>query len=109
MKRVLMGLAATASLVGVGAQPVADKLAGPDSVYTEMLARIMARWPSTRREAVEPVGVHVACMATANAERYVGILRRARVKAPLSVVEAVLDDVGHYKELSPAARSASGC
>ena len=101
MKRAVVGIAATAALVGVSAQPLTNKLDGPDSVYTEMLAQIMTRWPSTRRDADEPTGVHLACMATANAERYVGILRRTKVKAAMKVVEGVLDDVAHYKELFP--------
>ena len=68
---------------------------GPDSAYTDRLLRIMKRWPSIRRAADASAAVQLACMATAGAEKYIGIVRRTRIDAAISAVEAVLDDVAH--------------
>jgi hypothetical protein len=98
MRRVLIGCIAAASL---GAGPSTERLDGSESAYTERLARILMRWPPSRNDADSSAPVQLTCIATADAESYVGILRRAMVRAPIGVVESVLDDVAHYKDLLP--------
>jgi hypothetical protein len=101
MKRFLGALALASAWLAVDAQPLVAKPEQPDSAYTEKLARILKRWPSARRDVGATDGVELACIATADADAYVGTLRRARIKAPIASVEDVIDDVAHYKELFP--------
>jgi hypothetical protein len=45
--------------------------------------------------------VGLTCVATPGDRKYVGIVQRMEIAAPLADVEAVLADVGHYKDLFP--------
>jgi hypothetical protein len=45
--------------------------------------------------------VELTCLATSGQQHYVGMLQRMTIHAPLSVVENLLDDVSHYKDLFP--------
>jgi len=100
MKLILSALLAASSL-GATAEPVAEKFDGPDSVYSGRLVQVLQRWPGKHLDAPGPGPVELTCIATAEQEKYVGMLQRATIRAPLSAVEAVLDDVAHYKDLFP--------
>ena len=100
MKSILSALIAASSL-GVAAQPVAETLEGTDSVYSAKLVQVLQHWPGRHVRKPEAGPVELTCIATAEHEKYVGMLQRATIRAPISAVEAVLDDVAHYKDLFP--------
>ena len=85
------------------AQAIDDALPGTDSPYTARLARLASRWPAGRPEGEIASPVDLTCLATTDADSYVGTLRRALVQAPVEAVAAVLDDIAHYRELMPGA------
>jgi hypothetical protein len=100
MKFLLIWLLAAGSL-GASAQPVTEKLDGPDSVYTGWLVQVLKRWSPKRFDTESAGPLKLICIATANEEKYVGMLQRTTIRAGISVVENVLDDVAHYKDLFP--------
>jgi len=100
MKFILSVLLAASGL-GTCAQPVAERLDGPDSAYSGKLVQVLRRWPAGRLDTPGAGPVDLTCIATAEQEKYVGMLQRATIRAPISSVEAVLDDVAHYKDLFP--------
>jgi hypothetical protein len=93
-------LVAFVSLAGAQ-QPAMGRLEGIDSAYTEYLTQVLEHWAPAHAEAPEAGPVAITCLATANADGYVGMLQLAKIHAPLSVVEGVLDDVDHFKDLFP--------
>ena len=95
---LLVGLFAGGS---VQSSADADPVEGTYSVYTEYLTQVLERWPSPRGDTPAGDDVSIACLATAGADKYVGMLQRATIRAPLSLVESVLDDVDHFKDLFP--------
>jgi hypothetical protein len=99
-KLILSALIAASSL-GVAAQPVAEMLDGTDSVYSGKLVQVLQRWPGRHVHAPGGGPVELTCLATAEQEKYVGMLQRTTIRAPISAVEAVLDDVAHYQDLFP--------
>jgi hypothetical protein len=78
---------------------------GIDSVYTEHLTQVLKRWAPLRADvtpaAREAGSVAITCVATIGSERYVGMIQRQRIQAALTMVEEVLDDIDHYKDLFP--------
>jgi hypothetical protein len=100
MKIVLLGVLAGCSLAAT-AQPFAEKLDGPESAYTDKLLHVLQHWPVKRFANKGPGPLEFKCIATVDQEKYVGMLQRSTIRAPISVVEGVLDDVAHYKDLFP--------
>jgi hypothetical protein len=100
MKILLVWFLAAGSL-GVSAQPVIEKLEGPDSVYTGKLVQILKRWTPKHFDAESVGTVELTCIATANEERYIGMVQRTTIRAGILAVESVLDDVAHYQDLFP--------
>jgi hypothetical protein len=92
-------LLSTVSLA-VSAQPLAENLDGHDSIYARWLVQVLKRWPS-KSLYTESAPVNLTCIATANDEKYVGMLQRTTIHAGISAVQNVLDDVAHYKDLFP--------
>jgi hypothetical protein len=91
--------------VAWGQPLVANGPEGIDSVYTGYLTQVLKRWVPFRVDAgAEPhdaAPVAITCIATVNADRYVGMIQRERIHAGMPVVENVLDDIDHYKDLFP--------
>ena len=98
-----LGVSMAIGSVRVDAQPITEALVGPDSPYTARLARIASGWPAARVEGEIVAPVELACLGTADVDAYVGTLRRARIRAPVEAVEAVLDDIARYREWVPGA------
>ena len=86
---------------GARGQSAGERLDGSDSFYAQSLDRILKAWPSRPFFTDAMRGVELTCIATADVENYVGILRRTAIHAPISAVEDVLDDLEHYKNLFP--------
>jgi hypothetical protein len=100
MRTLLIALLVAAAQPA-GAFAVNDTLDGQDSVYTAWLAEVLRSWPASRFEVDDTRKVHLRCIATPGDENYVGIAQHMTIDAPLAAVEAVLDDVAHYKDLFP--------
>jgi hypothetical protein len=100
MKFLLVWFLAVGSL-GVSGQPVIEKIEGPDSVYTSKLVQVLKRWSPKHFDAESVGTVELTCIATANEEKYVGMVQRTTIRAGILAVESVLDDVAHYKDLFP--------
>ena len=83
------------------AQPAMGRLEGIESAYTEYLAQVLEHWAWAHAEAPEAGPVAITCLATAHADGYIGMRQVANIHAPLSVVESVLDDIDHFKDLFP--------
>jgi hypothetical protein len=85
--------------------PIGGKLPGPQSPYTDALARLLAHWPPRDIDYSlgerDPNPVHVRCIETPGEKYYIGLDQFMFVEAPLSRVETTLDDVAHYKDLFP--------
>ncbi len=87
----------------------ADLLDGVDSAYSAYLRRIAEHWVPTgsagnaagANAAPEGGALALSCVSTPGADRYVGMVQRQRINAPLAAVESVLDDVDHFKDLFP--------
>ena len=96
----------TPSLAAVSApylHSIYEKLDGPQSVYTPYIlglirGSISQEWnlALNRENAVE-----LQCIETPNNPFYIGLKQNLIIYSSLSAVEAVLDDVGHYKDLFP--------
>lgn len=84
--------------------PIDAKLDGPITIYTDYLIDAAQTWPNRRAEFVapkdgNPVGLH--CIETPGHPDVIGVRQTMVVNAPLSQVEAVLDDINHYQDLFP--------
>ena len=99
----LLASLALAGCSALHAQTVDDALPGPDSPYTARLARLASNWlvAGSAGEILPPV--ELTCLETANVDAYVGTLRRVVIQAPIETVEAVLNDIAHYREWMPGA------
>jgi len=100
MKPLLFLLLAVCS-VGTSAHPGDEQLDGPQSVYTEWLAKVLKSWPVKRSVLDSATPLELTCIGTPNEEKYIGMLQHTTISAHLSAVEKVLDDVAHYKDLFP--------
>jgi len=90
--------------------PLAESLEGPKSAYTPILLELAKNWAKsgTPREfgpaLYNSLGgnpLKMVCVATSGNSFYIGLKQFMRVQAPLEKVEAVLDDIAHYKDLFP--------
>jgi hypothetical protein len=95
-----IALLAAGSLWAI-AEPAVEKFDGPESLYANKLAQVLKRWPEVSARAHGTVPVELTCVATAEQDNYVGMLQRTTIHADISVVERILDDVAHYKDLFP--------
>jgi hypothetical protein len=84
---------------------VANGPDGIDSLYSDYLSQVLKRWVPFRASAAaeqrESASVTMSCIATVHADRYVGMIQRETIHAPMHAVESVLDDIDHYKDLFP--------
>ncbi len=76
---------------------------GVENVYAHHLTRLLQHWAPAPDEALDldPGPVAITCLGTAGDRRYVGMVERADIGAPLATVAAVLDDLDHFKDLFP--------
>jgi hypothetical protein len=84
-----------------GAIPVVDTPDGEASFYGGWLSDVLRSWPAARVDVDEARAIELRCIETPGDQGYVGIAQHMTIDAPLPVVEAVLDDVAHYKDLFP--------
>ena len=108
MMPVVIGMiVAIAAPLATGAQVAGDPPAGADSRYTDALTDLLRHWKakagadSASVESSHAEPIELDCIGTPHDEDYVGIVRRTTIRASLRTVEAVLDDVAHFKELFP--------
>jgi hypothetical protein len=105
MRRPIAALLFTVAAAASAQGSASDGLEGIDSVYTEYLTQVLKRWAPARTDvglATRAAGsVAITCVATLGSERYVGMIHRQRIEAKLEMVEEVLDDIDHYKDLFP--------
>ena len=98
---LLFAIAAAASTQS----SASDGPQGIDSVYSEYLTQVLQHWAPAMIDvglAAHTAGsVAMTCVETPGSERYVGMIHRQRIEARLDMVEEVLDDIGHYKDLFP--------
>lgn len=99
-RRFLVVLFATIGLEA-SAQPLVGKGAGLETGYADWLSRVLQHWSAVPFAGESASPVSLTCIATANDDRYVGMLQRATIRADILVVERILDDVAHYKDLFP--------
>jgi len=101
----VVALLCAAASVASAQRSASDGPEGIDSVYTEYLTQVLKRWVPLRADMApssrEAGSVAMMCVATIGAERYVGMIQRQRIHATLSIVEDVLDEIDHYKDLFP--------
>jgi hypothetical protein len=97
---LLISLLAAGSLEAA-AQPLPGKVDGLDSMYADWLSHVLQRWSPKRFDGESALPLALTCIATASEEKYVGMLQRTTIRAGISVVENILDDVAHYKDLFP--------
>lgn len=84
--------------------PIDQTLDGPQSDYTAQLINLLKTWPAGRsfcHAKSEPEEVQTLGIPTSGRPYYVGFQKCMIVHAPLEAVEAVKDDVEHYKDLFP--------
>jgi hypothetical protein len=81
-----------------------EKLDGPQSEYTSQLLNLVKTWPVAREfchAKTEPEEVQTMGITTPERPYYVGFQKCMIIHAPIEAVEAVKDDVEHYKDLFP--------
>jgi hypothetical protein len=100
MRLLLIGLLAAGSLEAI-AQPLPESVDGLDSVYAGWLSHVLQHWSPRRFGSESAQPLTLTCIATANEDKYVGMLQRTTIRAGISVVEDILDDVAHYRDLFP--------
>jgi hypothetical protein len=100
MKLLLMVLLAAGSLEAT-AQPLPENFDGLDSVYAGWLSHVLQHWSPKEFGSESARPLTLTCIATANEDKYVGMLQRTTIRAGISVVEEILDDVAHYRDLFP--------
>ena len=100
MKILLIWLLAACTSEAI-AQPLAEKVDGLDSMYTGWLSHVLRYWSPKGFESESTRSLTLTCIATANEDKYVGMLQRMTIRAGISVVENILDDVAHYRDLFP--------
>ena len=103
--RLKAGLLSLSLATGVvAAQPRPEESARPEGAggaHATYLEGVLAAWPPAVDGPAAAGAVRLGCLATAGNERYVGMRQAVDIRAPLAVVVAVLDDIGHYKDLFP--------
>ena len=99
--RSLLRVALAAGAFYASAPALADDPANVDSTYAIWLSRLSQRWSPPTPNPESDRTVALTCIGTADHDRYVGILQRATIHAGIAAVEAVLDDIKHYKDLFP--------
>ena len=99
-----LAFAALLCVVSAAAEPqpvVADGPEGIDSGYSDYLSQVLKHWSPAQSAASETLRVTMTCVATANADRYVGMIQQQTIDAPIAAVTEVLDDIDHYQDLFP--------
>ena len=82
--------------------PIQQHLEGPSSEYTDRLIRWAQKWPPRGLILEAQRGdspVLLECLETLGKLDYIGIQQQMTIRAPLSRVEAILDDIDHYQDL----------
>jgi hypothetical protein len=78
-----------------------EALEGHDSPYSNWVAHVLKHWPASRPQPSESASLKMTCISTPSDDGYVGMLQQMIINAPLAVVEDVLDDIPHYKDIFP--------
>jgi hypothetical protein len=108
--RALVAAAAVAAAAGVRADgPVHaldEDLGGPPSRYAGALLSAAQRRELPVAPDAGPAPVALRCVATPGDGKYVGIVQWMDVGAPVDAVDAVIADVGHYRDLYPGVADA---
>jgi hypothetical protein len=84
--------------------PLDEKLEGPASIYTPEIVRLIRQWPPKGLDdsfKSDENPVKLQCIETPGNPYYIGLRQQMRVDAPLSRVEAILDDIDRYQHLFP--------
>ncbi|MBI1860704.1 MAG: SRPBCC family protein [Deltaproteobacteria bacterium] len=82
--------------------PIDEALEGPQSLHTDTILQLIKNWPAGRNTCSgDPTLIQTTAIATPGRPYYVGFKKCMIVKAPLTAVEAVMDDMEHYEELFP--------
>jgi hypothetical protein len=99
---LMLVLAAGAARARAGERHAPDEdLGGPVSRYADALRIVAVRGEVPAEAAPGASALHLTCVATPGDGKYVGIVQRMEIGAPLAEVEAILADVPHYKDLFP--------
>lgn len=99
-------LAALLLLTLAGSAPPAgphrldEDLGGPPSRYAADMVRLLDAPRAAPDEGPERP-LHLTCLPTPGQPRYVGARQAQTIRAPLTVVAGILDDIPHYPELFP--------
>jgi hypothetical protein len=94
------------SLLGIGLAGAAERalnsdLGGVPSLYTPILSQLLQS-PARLDNTAPPSSskpLELRCWTTAGDDLYVGVGQSMRIQAPFARVEAILDDIDHYKDL----------
>jgi hypothetical protein len=102
----LITFAFVSSLNAHGSAPIvantAADLGGVHSIYTEPLFELLStivKAPTDGSVTTQPI--RLQAWETPGNELYIGLEQRMSIDAPLSEVQAVIDDINHYKDLFP--------
>jgi hypothetical protein len=100
-RALLLVVVAASAARATELHPVDEDLGGPASRYADALRDLALRGeaPAASEPGASIVGL--TCVATPGDGKYVGIVQRMEIAAPLGEVEAILADVAHYKDLFP--------
>ena len=81
--------------------PIDSPLGGPQSIYSKPLLKVLKSWPPKNLPELEKTAGEVKIQAfdTPDNDTYIGLEQFMIVKAPLSKVEAVLDDLENYPKI----------
>jgi hypothetical protein len=81
--------------------PLEEDLGGPASRYAEALLALARSGGTFVADPSDPERLRLTCVRTPGDPRYIGIVQRMEVAAPLAAVAAVVEDVAHYRDLFP--------
>lgn len=84
--------------------PIDAKLEGPTSPFTDVVIELTKSWPKGRefcRYETQPLQIQMVKIPTADRNYYVGFKKCMEIRAPLSAVARVIEDVEHYEQLFP--------
>ncbi len=82
--------------------PIDIPLGGPESIYTNVLLKLIHQWPPkgwAKLEVKDKNPVQLKCLETPGNPDYIGVLQSMNISASMQRVEAVLDNVNQYSEI----------
>lgn len=78
-----------------------EDLGGPPSRYAEVVTALAQLRGAPGPTAVGSSPVALRCVATPGQPKYVGIVQRMEIDAPVEEVDRILADLSHYRDLFP--------